>query len=273
MDLTGKTAIVTGGGTGIGEAITRRFVADGAKVCIAGRRREPLDKLAASLPSGTVKSCSSDVSDPKDVERIVETALAFGLGLHIVVNNAGMEQPLGDVVELDIEAWRKVIDINLNGPFLVMKAAIPHLIKAGGGSVVNIASLAGMRSIPRLPAYCASKGGLISLTQQAALDFGRAKVRCNVICPGAVKTDMLVSSMGPFARGLNMTVDEVLAEFQKDVPLRRISTPSELAGLVSYLASDDSSFITGTVIPADGGCAIVDVSGAAISNLELRIPK
>ena len=273
MDLKGKVAIITGGGTGIGEAVARRFVADGARVCITGRRQEMLDKVARSLPSGTVKTCAADVSDPKDIERMVETTLSFGLGLQVIVNNAGMEQaPLGGVVDIDVVLWRKVLDINLTGPFLLMKAAIPHLIKAGGGSVINIASLAGLRSIPRLPAYCASKGGLISLTQQAALDYGRDKVRCNVICPGAVKTDMLVSAMGPFAEGLDMTVDEVLSEFQKDVPLHRISTPKELAGLCSYLASDDSSFITGTVIPADGGCAIVDVSGAAISNLALRLP-
>jgi NAD(P)-dependent dehydrogenase (short-subunit alcohol dehydrogenase family) len=273
MDLKGKVAIITGGGTGIGEAVARRFVADGAKVCISGRRQHILDQVAASLPPGPIKTCAADVSQPKDVDLMVQTALSFGLGLHVVVNNAGMEQPLGDVVEINLEVWRKVLDINLNGPFLLMKAAIPHIVKAGGGSVINIASLAGVRSIPRLPAYCASKGGLISLTQQAALDFGRDKVRCNVICPGAVKTDMLVSAMGPFAEGLGMTVDEVLSEFQKDVPLHRISTPSELAGLCSYLASDDSSFITGTVIPADGGCAIVDVSGAAISNLAARLPK
>jgi NAD(P)-dependent dehydrogenase (short-subunit alcohol dehydrogenase family) len=274
MDLKGKVAIVTGGGTGIGEAITRRFVADGAKVCIAGRRQEKLDKVARSLPSGTVKTCAADVSDPKDVDRMVETALSFGLGLQVIVNNAGMEQaPLGGVIEIDVELWRKVLDINLTGPFLLMKAAIPHIIKAGGGSVINIASLAGMRSIPRLPAYCASKGGLISLTQQAALDYGRDKVRCNVVCPGAVRTDMLESSMTPFAEGLGMTVDEVLAKFQADVPLHRISTPKELGGLCSYLASDDSSFLTGTVIPIDGGCAIVDVSGAAISNLAARLPK
>jgi NAD(P)-dependent dehydrogenase (short-subunit alcohol dehydrogenase family) len=134
MDLKGKVAIVTGGGTGIGEAITRRFVADGARVCITGRRQHMLDQVARSLPSGTVKTCAADVSDPKDVDRMVETALSFGLGLQVIVNNAGMEQaPLGGVVDIDVELWRKVLDINLTGPFLLMKAAIPHMIKAGGG--------------------------------------------------------------------------------------------------------------------------------------------
>jgi meso-butanediol dehydrogenase / (S,S)-butanediol dehydrogenase / diacetyl reductase len=274
MDLNGKIAIVTGGGTGIGEAIARRFVADGANVCITGRRKEMLEKVAQSLPAGRVKTCPGDVSDPKDVDRTVETALSFGRGLHVIVNNAGMEQaPIAGVVDIDIELWRKVLDINLTGPFLLMKAAISHIMKAGGGSVINIASLGALRSIPGLPAYCASKGGLVSLTQQAALDYGRYKVRCNVVCPGAVKTEMMTSAMGSFAKGLGMDVDGVLTEFSKDVPLHRVSLPAEISGLCSYLASDDSSFLTGAVIPIDGGAAVVDVSGAAISNLAARMPK
>jgi len=268
MDLKGKAAIVTGGGTGIGEAIVRRFAADGAKVCITGRRQEMLDKVARSLPPGQALTCAADVSDPKGVERMVETALSFGLGLQVIVNNAGMEQaPMGGVAEIDVELWRRVLDVNLTGPFLLMRAAIPHMIKAGGGSVINVASLAGMRSCPKLPAYCASKGGLISLTQQAAVDYGPDKVRCNVICPGPVRTDMLVSAMGPFAEELGMNVDGVLSVFTEDVPLHRAASPSELAGICAFLASDDSSFLTGTVIPVDGGAAIVDLCGAAITNL------
>jgi len=268
MDLKGKAAIVTGGGTGIGEAIARRFVADGAKVCIAARRQEMLEKVARSLPSGTIKTCAADVSDPKDVERMVETALSFGIGLHVIVNNAAMEQtPMGGVAEVDIELWKRVVDVNLTGPFLLMRAAIPHMIKAGGGSVINIASLAAMRGCQRLPAYCASKGGLVSLTLQAAVDYGRDKIRCNAICPGPVKTDMLVAAMGPFAEAVKMSVDEVLKVFTEDVPLLRTANPSELAGICAFLASDDSSFLTGTVIPVDGGAGIVDLCGAAITNL------
>jgi meso-butanediol dehydrogenase / (S,S)-butanediol dehydrogenase / diacetyl reductase len=268
MDLNGKVAIITGGGTGIGEAVARRFVADGAKVCITGRRQQVLEQVAETLPSGMVKTCAADVSEPKDVERMVETALSFGTGLQVIVNNAGMEQtPPAGVVDIDVEQWRKVVDVNLTGPFLLMKAAIPHIIKAGGGSVINIASLAGLRSVPELPAYCASKGGLISLTQQAALDYGHYNVRCNVVCPGAVRTAMITGMMEPFAKSLGMDVDGVFAAFSRDVPLQRVSMPKELGGLCSYLASDDSSFLTGVVIPIDGGAAIVDISGAAITNL------
>ena len=131
----------------------------------------------------------------------------------------------------------------------------------------DISSLAGLRSIPEMPAYCASKGGLISLTQQAAFDYGRSKVRCNVICPGAVRTDMFEEAMGFFIEPLNTDIEGVMTYFSKDVPLRRVAAPEEIAGICSYLASDDSSFMTGAVIPIDGGAAIVDISGAAIGSI------
>ena len=271
MNLKGKVAIVTGGGTGIGRAVAERFVADGARICITGRRIEVLEQAARSLPQGKVKTCAADITDPGDVNRMVDTALSFGGGLQVIVNNAGMEQvPPAGVSDMDTGVWERVLAVNLTGPFLLMRAAIPYMIEAGGGSVINISSLAGLRSIPLLPAYCASKGGLISLTQQAALDYGRYKVRCNVICPGGVRTDMITSAMKPFAEALGTDVDGVFARFTQDVPMGRIGLPEEIAGCCSYLAGDDAGFMTGTVIPIDGGAAIVDVSGAAISRLGIE---
>lgn len=267
MDLNGKVAIVTGGGAGIGEAIARRFIACGARVCIAGRRQEMLDDVARSLPDGSVKTCSADVSDERDVERIVKTALSFSAGLHVLVNNAAIDANPAGVVDLDVAEWRRMLEVNLTGPFLMMKASIPHMIKAGGGSVVNISSLAGLRCNSEMPAFCASKGGLINLTQQVALDYGRHNVRCNVVCPGATKTAMFTENMEAFAQMLGTNVEDVFARFMKDVPLSRVARPDEMAGICAFLASDDSSFLTGAAIPVDGGAAVVDVSGAVISGI------
>ncbi len=268
MDLSGKVAIVTGGGTGIGAAVTRRFVACGARVCIAGRRQELLNEVAKSLPEGSVKSCSADVSDEKGVERILKTALSFEGGLHVLVNNAAIDQdPPAGVVDMDVAKWKRMLEVNLTGPFLMMKACIPQMMKAGGDSVVNISSLAGLRCISENPGFCASKGGLINLTQQAALDYGRYNVRCNVVCPGATKTDMFSENMEAFAKMVGTNVEDVFSRFMKDVPLPRVALPEEMAGICTFLASDDSSFLTGTVIPVDGGAAVVDVSGAVISSI------
>ena len=267
MQLNDKVAVVTGGGTGIGRAVAERFVAEGACVCITGRRADVLEQAAASLPADRIKTCVADVTDPAAVARIVHTALEFGKGLHVLVNNAGMEQPLGGVVDLDPALWDRVVQVNLGGPFLTMKAAIPRMIEAGGGSIINISSLAALVSPPLLPAYCASKGGLISLSKQVAVDYGADRVRCNVVCPGATRTDMMASSMTPFAKSCGLELEDVLGTFSEDIPLRRVSSPQEMAGLCSFLASDDASFLTAAVIPVDGGAAAVDVSGAAITRL------
>jgi meso-butanediol dehydrogenase / (S,S)-butanediol dehydrogenase / diacetyl reductase len=270
MRLDGKVAIVTGGGTGIGRAIAERFVADGASVCITGRRAEVLEAAAAALPAGRVKVCAADVTDRADVDRIVQTALSFGGGLQVLVNNAGAEQPMGGVVDLDPAVWDHVLAVNLTGPFLTMKAAIPHLIEAGGGSIVNISSLAGLVNLAGLPAYCASKGGLISLSKQVAVEYGPSKVRCNVVCPGATMTEMFVGGMRPFAQACGVELEEVFRTFAEDIPLRRLSSPDEMAGLCSFLASDDAGFLTAAVIPVDGGAGVVDVSAAAVGQMAAK---
>ncbi len=269
MKLEGKVVLITGGGTGIGTAIAERFVAEGAKICISGRRQEMLDKVARSLLAGTVATCPGDVTKYEDVERMVKTALTFGGRLDVVVNNAGID-PGGTVTDVDVELWRQVIEINLTGPFLVMKAAIPHMIRGGGGSIINISSLGGLRCLPGMAAYCSSKAALIMLTKQASLDYGPFKVRCNAVCPGATRTAMLESALSPVAQALSTDVDGVFARISSNVPLRRVAAPEEISGICSYLASDDSSFMTGSVLLIDGGAAVVDVAGAALSNVGIN---
>jgi NAD(P)-dependent dehydrogenase (short-subunit alcohol dehydrogenase family) len=269
MKLKGKVALITGGGTGIGTAIAGLFVADGAKICITGRRQEMLDKVAQALPPGRVATCSGDVTKYEDVERMVKTAEIFGGRLDVVVNNAAID-PGGTVTDVDPEVWRKVIEVNLTGPFLVMKASIPHMIKGGGGSIINVSSLGGLRCLPGMPAYCTSKAGLIMLTQQAALDYGPFKVRCNAVCPGATRTAMLEKALRPLTETLGTDVDGVFACISSNVPLRRVAAPDEVSGVCSYLASDDSSFMTGSVLLLDGGASVVDVSGAALSSAGVK---
>lgn len=269
MDLKGKVALITGGGTGIGAAIAKRFVAEGAKVCITGRRQKMLDQVAMNLPAGSVFSFAGDVTKLEDAQKMVDMALHFNGKLDVVVNNAGVDPP-GTVADIDVELWKKVIDTNLTGPFLMMKAAIPHMQRAGGGSIINIASLAGLRCIPAMPAYCSSKAGLIMLTQQAALDYGPSKIRCNVVCPGAMRTDMLENAMKGLASTLKTDVDGAMKHMTQYSPLKRAAMPEEITGICVYLASGDSSFMTGAVLTIDGGAAIVDVNGAAVSSAGMK---
>jgi NAD(P)-dependent dehydrogenase (short-subunit alcohol dehydrogenase family) len=258
MDLKGKVALITGGGSGIGAGIAKRFVNDGAKICICGRRQEMLDKVANLLPAGSVVTCAGDVTKPADAERMVKTALQFAGTLDILVNDAGIDNP-GDILEIDLEVWNRVIATNMTGPMLMMRNALPHMLKAGGGSIINIASLAGVRCIPGMPAYCASKAGLIMLTQQVALDYSPLKIRCNVVCPGAVKS-MLENPKVPLSSEVKAQIDQSMTRMTKYSPLRRAGTTAEIAAVCSFLASDESSFMTGAVLMADGGTSIVDVN-------------
>jgi NAD(P)-dependent dehydrogenase (short-subunit alcohol dehydrogenase family) len=263
MKLDNKVALVTGGGAGIGAAIAERFIADGARVCITGRRKEILENFAKSFPSEKITIFQGDVSKEEDAQKMIEATVKFGGKLDVLVNNAGINIP-SPVAEIDIKTWNGVLGVNLTGPFMLIKAAIPHMIKAGGGSIINIASLGGMRCLPGMPAYCTSKAGLIMLTQQTALDYGRANIRCNVVCPGGVKTDMTEKEFGQFGKMLNMDPNAFIDQLALEIPLKRFAQTPEVSGLCSYLASDDSSFMTGAVLTLDGGTAVVDVVGAAI---------
>ena len=270
MKLDGKVALITGAGTGIGAAIAERFVADGARICITGRRQETLDKVAQSLPVGAAVTCAGDVTKFEDAKRMVETALGFAGKLDVLVNNAAIDPGGTTVVDIDPELWHRVLETNLTGPLYLMKASIPHMIKGGGGSIINIASLGGLRCLPGMPAYCSSKAGLIMLTQQVALDFGPAKIRCNAVCPGGTRTEMLEKSLGPLAEALGTDLEGVFKCISSMVPLKRTANPSEITGICSYLASDDSTFMTGSVLLVDGGAAIVDVAGAALTNAGVK---
>ena len=264
MRLEGKTALITGASRGIGKAIAKRFVNDGAKIVISDILEDELKTTAAelnALKAGSTLACIGDVTIFEDVQRMVAETVKFGGKIDILVNNAGID-PGGSIVDIPIAQWKKILDVNLNGPFYGMRAAIPEMIKQGGGSIVNIGSLAGVRSLPSMPAYCSSKGGLLQLSAQCALEYGPKKIRSNVVAPGATRTEMLVNAMASLSKALNKDAMEVLTE---SVPLRHPAETDEITGAVSFLASDDASFITGAMLLVDGGAAIVDISGASVA--------
>jgi meso-butanediol dehydrogenase / (S,S)-butanediol dehydrogenase / diacetyl reductase len=250
-----RGAIVTGGGTGIGAAIARRLAADGFAVCITGRRREPLDQVAAETGALAVVA---DAGDPADSQKAVEAAKsAFGR-LDLLVCNAGIGLG-GTVEEQTPEGWDAVLRTNVTGAFLACRAALPELVQTKG-SIVTISSDAGLRAGLRSAAYCTAKAGLIMLTQCIALDYGPQGVRANCICPGWVRTPMADGSMDELGALRGADREGAYELVSSRVPLRRPGNPEEIAAAVAWLASDEAGFTTGAVIAIDGGNSVVDSS-------------
>ena len=262
--LTGKVALITGGGSGIGAAVAKRFVKEGAKIVITGRRVEALADTVSALPEGSVLPFAGDVRKFEDVQAMVDATITFGGKIDILVNNAGID-PAGIVTEVPIEQWKSVIETNLYGPFYTMRATLPHMMQAGGGAIVNIASLAALRRIPAMPAYASSKSGLIGLSQSVALDYGKYNIRCNVVCPGATRTAMLEHSMQGLADSLGTDISGALDYMTRFDPLAHPATTDQITGAVVFFAGDDSVKITGAVLPVDQGACVVDPNGAALA--------
>lgn len=250
-----RAALVTGGGTGIGAAIARRLRTDGYDVCITGRRREPLDAVAAETGALAVQA---DTGNPGDAEKALAAAKeAFGR-LDLLVCNAGIGLS-GTVEEQSPEGWDAVLRTNLTGAFLASRAAMPELVRTKG-SIVTISSDAGLRVAPRSAAYCTAKAGLIMLTQSIALDYGPLGVRANCICPGWIRTPMADGEMDELAQLRGTDREGAYELVATPVPLRRPGLPDEIASAVAWLASDGAGFTTGAVIAIDGGNTVVDAS-------------
>ncbi|MDR2531086.1 MAG: SDR family oxidoreductase [Oscillospiraceae bacterium] len=264
--LTGKVALVTGGGSGIGAAIAKRYVEEGAKVVITGRRISALQETVDACPSGSILPFAGDVMNPDDCAKMIDATVEFGGKIDILVNNAGIDAPAGSVADLEIDAFRKILETNLFGTFYTMHYAIPRFIAQGGGVIVNVASLAALRCPPALPAYIASKHGIVGLTQSCANDYGKFKIRANVICPGATATPMLVNAMQGLAASRGTDVEGALNYLTRYMPLQRACEPEEIAGAAVFFACDDSSYITGAVLPVEGGACVVDPAGSSTSD-------
>jgi meso-butanediol dehydrogenase / (S,S)-butanediol dehydrogenase / diacetyl reductase len=256
--VTAPSALITGGGSGIGAATARRLAAAGYRVCVTGRRREPLEEVAAEIGGLAVVA---DTCDAGAVERAVGTAVERFGGLEVLVCSAGTGAS-GAVAEQTPERWTRVIETNLTGAFLACRAALPELVEARG-SVVTVASLAGLRAGPESAAYSASKAGLIMLTQSIALDYGPRGVRANCVSPGWIRTSMADAEMDELAERTGVDREAAYERANRFVPARRAGTPEEAAEAIAWLASPASSYVNGVVLPVDGGAAIVDIASAA----------
>lgn len=249
--LAGKVALITGAGGGQGRAAALLFANEGAKVVVTDVKVEGGEETVQLIKAadGQATFLATDVSQAVQVEAAVRTAVDTYGGLHIMYNNAAvLHRKDAQVTNLDEEIWQLVIDVNLKGTYLGCKYAVPEIIKAGGGSVINVSSLAGLIGIGNVHAYTASKGGVISLTRAIAMAYASQKVRCNVICPGGVDTPMMAHvfhNPNPRFRELS----------EKGHPIGRLGTPEDIASMALYLASDESSWVTGSVFTIDGGYA------------------
>jgi meso-butanediol dehydrogenase/(S,S)-butanediol dehydrogenase/diacetyl reductase len=246
MKLVHQVALITGGNRGIGLAAARLFVQAGARVVIVGRDadagRAALSQLANAI------FVQADVTRAEDCQRAVdETLRTFGQ-LNILFNNAGIILRNRNVETTTEEEWDATMETNVKSIFLMSRAALPHLRAAGGGAIINTASYVGLVGFPGLAAYAASKGAVVNLTRAMALDHARDKIRVNCICPGSVETDMIHSAWRAYG-----DVEEAARVWAAKHPMNRIASPDEVARVVLFLASADSSFITGAAIPVDGG--------------------
>ena len=250
MRLQGKVAIVTGAGSGIGRAIAHGFAAEGARVVAADIRLEAAQETRATgPPAGSTVALQADVSRAADAQRMVAAAVERFGRLDVLVNNAAIQLIGQDAPchELDEDVWERTMAVNLRGPFLCTKHALPELIRAGGGSIINIASPTGFDKGAGYTAYATSKGGLSTLTRVVALDYARHQVRCNAIVPGATETPLIASLLDD---------PDVRARLERLSPLGRLGRPQDLVPLAIYLASDESAFSTGAHFFADGGAVL-----------------
>jgi len=246
--LDGKVAIITGSGSGMGRVEAVLFAKEGARVAVVDvipEKGEETVKLVKEA-GGEAIFIKTDVSRAADVEKMVSTVVKTYGKLDIMVNGAAIAPEEGSTVELSEETFDKTIAINLKGVWLGMKYGIPAMIKSGGGAIVNFASISGVRALPTIPSYCASKGGVVSMSMVAALENAAHNIRVNCVAPGPISTQMV----------LDQWPDEQIRHFSEMTALGRLGKPEEIARIVLFLVSDDSFWITGQTLVADGGLTV-----------------
>lgn len=246
MELENKTAIVTGAGSGIGRAVALAYAREGARVVVSdiaeSKGEETVRLIAEETPAAEALFVRADSASPEDNEALVAAALDRFGALHIACNNAGIGGELNPVAKLSVDGWRKVVEINLSGVFYAVRAQIPRMLEAGGGAIVNMASILGQVGTPRSAGYVAAKHGIVGLTRTAALECARKGVRVNAVGPGYIDTPLLESLPAEARNGLVGLH-----------PIGRLGRAEEVAELVVWLSSDRASFVTGAYYAVDGG--------------------
>ena len=242
MRLKNKTAIITGGGTGVGLSCARLFCREGAKVVIFGRRKAKLEDAIREIGENA-HAVRGDLTNEKDLQTLVSTALDRLGRIDILVNNAGMFDT-SPFEEMDDAHWDDMLDVNLRSVYKLTQKVIPHMLEHKSGSLIHISSILGLISAPGTTAYSVSKGALTHFSRTLAIEYGPRGIRSNTICPGMIETDMTADIRKDKTRE---------KELLKSYPLRRFGTPEDVARACLFLASDESSFVTGTVLPVDGG--------------------
>lgn len=255
MRFKGKTALVTGGGTGIGAAVAARIAREGGNVAMVGRRREPLEAIAAEIGGEVFSADAADGAAMKAV--VAQIAERFG-GLDILIANAG-GHGVGPTISMSDETWAEATRLNLDTAFVSARESLPALI-GRKGNIVIVSSIAGLFAGPNAAGYVTMKHACIGLAKSLARDYGRKGVRTNTVCPGWVTTPMADEQMEVLAqkRGL-ATIEEAYALVTKDVPLGRAATAEEVANVVCFLASDEAAMVSGAVLTVDGGAGTVDL--------------
>lgn len=252
-EFDGKAVIVTGGALGIGRGIVQGFAAAGALVVIADINTVAAERLASELEASGAgaMAVTGDVSKAADAQRIVSSTIDRFGRLDVLVNNAGI-MPIDcyfRAEDMPEEVWDRILDVNLKGVFLMSKYAIPRLRSSGGGVIVNMSSVQGLQSMPRVPAYAASKAGILSLTRNMALDYAHEGIRVVAVCPGTIDSELVRE----LARAEGGDVDANVRRYGSFHPIGRIGTPADIANAVLFLAGDRASFITGEYLTVDGG--------------------
>lgn len=254
--LKDKVALITGSSYGLGKAAAVLFAGEGARVVVVGRTQAKGEDVVAQIQAGGGEAlfAKADVSQSAEVQRLIPAAVdAFGR-IDILVNNAGVQPRSGPLAEQTEEDWDRVVDTNLKGYFLLMKYTLPQMVKQGGGVIVNVSSAQGLVGVPNISPYAATKGGIITITKTAAIEYARHNIRINCVAPGMIRTPMLENMVA------NLPADSVEAQAMTElatqlIPLGRIAEPEEIAPAILFLASDESRYMTGAVLVVDGGYA------------------